>query len=51
MGCPQTTTTTGVDAYPTAGWQGVQCGGLRLTRVRFVPFASEALGFIESGRS
>ena len=24
----------GVDADPTAGWQGVHCGGLRLTRVR-----------------
>ena len=35
----------GVDAHPTAGGQGVQCGGLRLTRVRGVPFAGEALGF------
>ena len=25
--------------------QAVQCGGLRLTRVRGVPFAGEALGF------
>ena len=29
---------------PTAGWQGVQCGGLRLTRVRRVLCAGEALG-------
>ena len=29
----------GVDADPTAGWQGVQCGELRLTRVRGVPLA------------
>ena len=33
-----------VDADPTAGWQGVQCGGLRLMRVRGVPFAGEAFG-------
>ena len=26
----------GVDADPTAGWQRVQCGGLRLRRVRGV---------------
>ena len=34
-----------VDADPTAGGQGVQCGGLRLTRVRGGPLAGEALGF------
>ena len=33
------------DANPTAGVQGVQCESLRLTRVRGVPLASEALGF------
>ena len=32
-------------ADSTAGGQGVQCEGLRLTRVRGVPFAGEALGF------
>ena len=39
-----------VDLNPTAGWQAVQREGLRLTRVRGVPLASEALRFIESGR-
>ena len=34
-----------VDADPTAGGQGVQCGGLRRTRVHFVPLAGAALGF------
>ena len=34
----------GVDPNPTAGWQGVQSGGLRRTRVRGVPLAGEALG-------
>jgi hypothetical protein len=33
----------GLDADPTAGWQAVQCKRLRLTRVRGVPFPSEAL--------
>ena len=37
----------GVDAHPTASWQGVQCGSSRLTRVRGVPLASEALRFAE----
>ena len=40
----------GVDADPTAGWQKVQCGGLRRTRVRGVPLACEALCFSESVR-
>ena len=31
---PILTTTTAVTVDLTAGWQGVQCGGLRLTRVR-----------------
>lgn len=26
---------------PSAGWQDVQCGGLRLTRVRGVPLADQ----------
>ena len=30
------------DPDPTAGWQAVQCEGLRLTRVRGVPLAGEA---------
>ena len=34
---------------PTAGWQRVQCGGLRLRRVRGVPCADAALGFGELG--
>ena len=34
----------GVDLNPTAGRQGVQCGGLRLLRVRGVPVAGEAQG-------
>ena len=38
------------DPDPTAGWLAVQCEELRLTRVRGVPFASEAFGFIESRR-
>ena len=29
----------GVDADPTASWQGVQCEGLRFTQVRGVPRA------------
>ena len=33
------------DPDPTAGWQGLQCESLRLTRVRGVPLASEALRF------
>ena len=44
MGCPQTTDHIGVDADPTAGWQGVQREGLRLTRVRGVARAGEKLG-------
>ena len=40
----------GVDADSTASWQGVQCGGLRLRRVRGVPLAGEALGFDPSFR-
>ena len=32
-----------VDVDPTAGWPGLQCGGSRLTRVRGVPLAGEAL--------
>jgi hypothetical protein len=35
----------GVDAHPTAGWQGLQREGLRLTRVRGVPFAGTAVGY------
>lgn len=31
-------------ADSTAGWQDVQCGGLRLTWVRGVPLAGEVLG-------
>ena len=38
------------DADPTAGGQAVQCESLRLTRVRGLPFPSEALRFIESVR-
>ena len=33
-----------VDADPTAGGQGIQCGGLRLTPVRGVPLAGAAQG-------
>jgi len=40
----------GVDADSTASWQGVQCGGLRLRRVRGVPLAGETLGFDASFR-
>ena len=36
-------------ADSTAGWQEVQCVGLRLTWVRGVPLAGEALGFGELG--
>ena len=32
-------------AHPTAGWQAVPRGSLRVTRVRGVPLAGEALGF------
>ena len=35
------------DPDPTAGWQAIQCEELRLTRVRGVPLAGEALGFAE----
>ena len=33
------------DPDPTAGWQAVQCEGLRLTRVRGVPLIEAAVGF------
>jgi hypothetical protein len=38
------------NAHPLAGWLAVQCESLRLTRVRGVPLAGEALRFIESVR-
>ena len=38
-----------VMSHPTAGWQAVQCEDLRLTRVRGVKFAGEALGFSNLG--
>jgi len=40
----------GADAHPTAGGQGVQCVGLRLTRGRGLPLEGEALGFDPSFR-
>ena len=35
--------------HPTACWQGLQCESLRLTRVRGVPLASEALSLGDLG--
>jgi hypothetical protein len=47
MTSPHSLRRCAVDAAPTAGWKAVQSESLRLTRVRGVLLASEALGLGE----